>query len=99
MFIVLLRFSENKAAAAEFMAGHNAWLKQGFDEGVFLLAGSIEPGQGGSIIAYNMTRETLETRVAADPFVSENIVTAEIIEITPKKVDQRFAFLVDKDDD
>ncbi len=95
MFIVLLNFSDNKAGAGEHMDGHNAWIKQGFDEGVFLLVGSIEPGQGGSVMAHNISREELERKVQADPFVAENVVRAEIIEISPKKVDERLGFLAD----
>lgn len=94
MFVVLLKFSTNKANAKEHMGGHNAWIKQGFDDGVFLLVGSIEPSQGGSIIAHNVSREELEARVDNDPFVSANIVTAEIIEISPKKTDERLGFLM-----
>ena len=40
MFIVFLRFSDSKSQAGEFMEGHNAWIKSGFDDGVFLVAGS-----------------------------------------------------------
>ncbi|MGH1440307.1 MAG: YciI family protein [Cellvibrionaceae bacterium] len=94
MFVVLLKFSTNKANAKEYMDGHNAWIKQGFDDGVFLLVGSIEPAQGGSIIAHNVSREELEARVGDDPFVSANIVTAEIIEISLKKTDERLGFLM-----
>lgn len=93
MFIVLLKFSENRGQASQFMAGHNAWLKQGFDDNVFLLAGSLQPQQGGALIAHNTTRSELETRVNDDPFVAENVVHAEILEIDPAKVDQRLAFL------
>lgn len=32
MFIVLLRFSDNKGQASEFMVGHNEWIKRGFDK-------------------------------------------------------------------
>jgi len=95
MFVVLLKFSANKANAKSYMDGHNAWIKQGFDEGVFLLAGSLEPGLGGSILAHNLSLEALEQRVNADPFVAENVVSAEIISISPKKVDTRLSFLVD----
>ena len=94
MFVVLLGFADNKGNASEFMAGHNQWLKQGFDEQVFLLAGSIEPGQGGSIIAHGVSLADLEERVNADPFVAENVVRAEIIEISPKKTDGRLEFLL-----
>jgi len=93
MFVVLLKFAEKKASAKEYMEGHNAWIKKGFEDGVFLLAGSIEPGQGGSVLAHNTSLRLLEERVQSDPFVSEGVVRAEIIEISRKKVDERLDFL------
>ena len=95
MFVVLLKFSDNKGLAGQFMEGHKAWLKRGFDEGVFLLAGSLQPNLGGGIVAHNTSLSDLENRVNDDPFVAENIVTAEILEITPSRVDERLNFLVD----
>ena len=94
MFIVLLRFSQNKAQAAAFMDGHNEWLRQGFADGVFLLAGSLQPGLGGALIAHGITRDALEARVNQGPFVAENIVSAEILDIDPKKADERLSFLL-----
>lgn len=94
MFIVLLRFSQNKAQAAAFMDGHNEWLRQGFADGIFLLAGSLQPGLGGALIAHDITRDALEARVNQDPFVAENIVSAEILDIDPKKADERLSFLL-----
>ena len=94
MFIVMLNFSGNKARAKEFMAGHNAWLKRGFDDGVFLLAGSLQPNLGGGIVAHNASLPELQSRVNDDPFVIEDIVRAEIIEIAPSRVDDRLKFLV-----
>jgi uncharacterized protein YciI len=93
MFTVLLRFSDNKARAGEFMEGHKDWIKAGFDDGIFLLVGSLEPNSGGGIIAHNVSRADLERRVANDPFVAENVVTAEILEISPARTDDRLAFL------
>ena len=37
MFIALLKFSDNKGKASQFMEGHKEWIKRGFDDGVFLL--------------------------------------------------------------
>ena len=93
MFIVLLKFSKNREQAGEFKEGHMKWLKQGFDDGIFLLAGSIKPSLGGAIIAHNTSLPELNKRVDADPFVIEKIVTAEIVEIEPAKMDQRLNFL------
>lgn len=94
MYIVLLKFSDNKAQAGQHMDGHNAWLKRGFDDGVFLLAGSLQPKLGGAIVAHNASRKALETRVNEDPFVAENVVTAEILEISPARADDRLEFLL-----
>ena len=95
MFIVFLRFSSNKQQAGQLMDGHNQWLKQGFDDGVFLLSGSLQPNQGGGIIAHNTTHAELESRVNDDPFVKEDVVSAEIMEITPAKADERLQFLLE----
>ncbi|WP_374369182.1 YciI family protein [Dongia sp.] len=94
MFVVLLKFSANKAAAGRFMDGHKDWLKRGFDDGVFLLAGSLQPQLGGAILAHNTTLAALQARVNGDPFVAENIVGAEILDIAPSRVHDRLAFLL-----
>ena len=95
MFIVLLKFSENKDQASQFMEGHKEWIKRGFDEGVFLLAGSLQPNMGGGILAQDASLSDLQSRVNEDPFVAENVVTAEIIEITPSITDERLEFLLE----
>ena len=95
MFIILLKFSSNKGQAGQFMQGHNDWVKRGMDEGVFLLAGSLQPKLGGGILAHNTSLSDLQSRVGDDPFVAENVVSAEIMEITPAKADPRLAFLLD----
>lgn len=93
MFIVTLKFSDNKDKAGRFMEGHKAWISRGFDDGVFLLVGSIQPNLGGGIVAYNTSLPALQDRVKNDPFVAENVVTADILEIAPSRTDQRLEFL------
>jgi len=94
MFVVLLKFTANKAHAGEFMDAHKAWIKRGFDDGVFLMAGSLQPQLGGAIMAHNASLPELQERGAEDPFVAENIVSADIHEITPAKADERLGFLL-----
>ena len=94
MFVVLLRFSDNKSQVADFIEGHNAWLKSGFEDGVFLLAGSLQPNQGGAIVANNTSLADLQSRVGNDPFVVEKVVTAEVFEISASKADSRLEFLI-----
>ena len=76
------------------MEGHKEWIGKGFADGVFLLVGSLQPNLGGSVVAHNTSLDELQNRVNEDPFVAENVVTAEILEITPSKADERLNFLV-----
>jgi uncharacterized protein YciI len=93
MFITLLKFAGNRAAAPEFMAAHNEWIAQGFADGVFLCVGSLVPATGGAILAHGESRQDHEARVAADPFVVQGIVAAEIHEIDPKRTIEALDFL------
>jgi len=95
MFIVLLKFSNNKTNASQFFEGHKEWIKRGFDDGVFLLAGPLQPSLGGALVAHNTSLPDLQSRVKTDPFVAENVVKAEILEIDPAKADARLSFLLD----
>ncbi len=94
MFIVQLRFAGNKGQAGQYMEGHKQWLQRGFDDGVFLLAGSLQPNVGGGIVAHNTSLADLESRVNDDPFVAEDVVSAEILEIAPSRADRRLEFLL-----
>ncbi|GAW40671.1 hypothetical protein SH203_01071 [Brevundimonas sp. SH203] len=94
MFVITLRFLD-KARAPQLMDGHNAWIRSGFDDGVFLLVGGLQPNLGGAILAHGVSREEIEARVQADPFVEEGVVAAEILAVSPARVDDRLAFLKD----
>jgi uncharacterized protein YciI len=94
MFVVLLRFAAKRSEAGRLMDGHKQWIAQGFDDGVFTLVGSLHGGLGGAVVAHNTTRADLERRVNADPFVAEDVVSAEILEIAPSRIDERLQFMV-----
>ncbi|MEQ8806491.1 MAG: hypothetical protein RLO05_07885 [Rhodospirillales bacterium] len=93
MFVVLLKFTADKDRAGQFIGGHKEWIKRGFDDGLFLAVGSLQPDLGGAVIAHGLSRADLQARVDADPFVAEQVVTAEILEITPARTDPRLEFL------
>lgn len=92
MFVITLRFAD-KSRAPAFMDGHNAWLRQGFEDGIFLAAGSLQPNGGGAILAHQADRTAIEARIQDDPFVREGVVSADILEFTPGRTDERLAFL------
>lgn len=92
MYVITLRFAD-KTKAAQFMDGHNAWIRQGFDDGVFLLVGSLQPNAGGVILAHNATPDEIAARVQDDPFVAQGVVNAEVLDAVPGRTDERIAFL------
>ena len=94
MFVVTLKFSSNKGQAGQFMDGHKQWIKRGFDDGVFLLMGNLQPGLGGAIVAHRTSLPELQARVNDDPFVVEKVVSADILEIAPSRADERLQFLL-----
>ena len=98
MFFVTLTFGANRQAAGQHMEGHKAWLKRGFDDGIFLVAGSLTPGEGeaggGGILAHGLPRLDLERRVAEDPFVAEDVVRPGIVELAPARADDRLSFVL-----
>ena len=94
MFVVLLKFASNEGRARQLMESHQKWLQRGFDDGVFLLSGSLQPQLGGAIVAHGTSLSDLRDRVNDDPFVAEQVVSAEILEITPSRADERLKFLL-----
>ncbi len=94
MFVVFLKFAANRGRAGQLMEGHKAWIKRGIDDGVFLVVGSLQPNQGGGIVAHGTSRAALEARVREDPFVADGVVSAEIFEIAPAMADARVRFLL-----
>ncbi|MFE2105048.1 hypothetical protein ACFXAF_04105 [Kitasatospora sp. NPDC059463] len=49
---------------------------------------------GGAVLAHNTSPEDLHKRVDEDPFVAQDVVTPEIIEIAPGVTDDRLSFLL-----
>ena len=94
MFVVTLEFSGDRDGVARLMEAHNAWLRRGFEDGVFLLAGSLKTTSGGGILAHNTSLPELRIRIGEDPFVAAGIVRPEIIEIAAARADERLSFLL-----
>lgn len=88
-FMIILRFTDDETRAGELMEAHMAHIRQGFDEGIFLVGGPITQKQGGGLIARGVSRDEIEYRVATDPFVKEQVVQAEIIEIEALYIDKQ----------
>jgi uncharacterized protein YciI len=93
MHIVFLKFGPNRTQASHWMAQHNEWIQTGISDGTFLMAGSLEGGQGGAILAKGLTMEEIAERVAQDPFVIHQVVLPQIHSIAPSRMSEGFATL------
>jgi len=85
MYIVKLEFSSHRIRARDWMDEHNRWIQRGFDDGVFLLTGSLESNRGGVVLAANTTLEALQARIKDDPFVAHGVVEASVCAIAPSR--------------
>lgn len=95
VFMITLRFSKRKKAAALHMEAHREWIQRGFEKGIFLAVGSLADGGGGCVLAHNTTQAKLQRFLKSDPFVTEGVVTAEVLAFEPARVDRRLAFLTE----
>jgi len=58
-----------------------------------LLAGSIQPNQGGCLLAGGDEGD-LQAYIKQDPFVVNDVVTAELVEISPAVANEKLQFLL-----
>ena len=86
MYIIFLKFGPSRAQAGQWMAEHRQWIEQGIDDGVFLVAGSLDDAQGGAVLAASVDRNALLARVQQDPFVVHGVVVAEVHAIAPSRM-------------
>ena len=89
MQVILLKFGPNKSDAPQHMDGHKAWIKEGLDDGVFHLVGSLDIG-GGFILANEKDKSALEDRLVKDPFVEHDIVSVETYQIDINQTSEIF---------
>lgn len=92
MVIVTLRLIDG-SRARELMDAHNAWIRSGFDDGVFLAVGSLEGGPGGAILTHGESLADVERRVRADPFVVHGVAEPTLVAFSPSATDPRLDFL------
>lgn len=97
MYIIFLKFSENRKNAAQYMAGHKKWLSDGIKDGDFLMAGTLGNGLGGAVLARGGSLAAMQDLVNEDPFVRAKVVTAEIHEFTPSVAADAFQALLVKE--
>jgi uncharacterized protein YciI len=95
LFIVILEYTAPLAEIDTALEAHRVWVRQGYTDGVFLLSGPQMPRQGGAILAHNLDRAGLESRLALDPFQQAGLVKHHVYEMAPRAAEPRLSFLVE----
>lgn len=80
MFILSLTYIVPVEDADKHMQAHMAWVKAGYDQGLFIASGRKIPRTGGVILSRG-ERAALEAMCAADPFTIHDIAEYEITEL------------------
>lgn len=96
MFIVLLTYTVPLEHIDAAGAAHRDWLRQAYDDGVFLASGPQIPRQGGAILAHGLSRAELEARLAQDPFARQGLASYAVTRMAVRMTDPRLAFLMEE---
>jgi uncharacterized protein YciI len=83
MFIVTLIYLKPLEEVDALMHDHVAWLKKGYDEGLFIASGRRVPRTGGVILARSGDEQALRDMLARDPFVIHGAARCDVVEFTP----------------
>jgi uncharacterized protein YciI len=79
MLILSLTYIAPLEDADKHMEAHMAWVREGYDQGLFIASGRKVPRTGGVILARG-DRARLEAMCAADPFMVHGIARYEVTE-------------------
>ena len=93
MFIILLTYTKQLDEVDRHLDAHKAWVKQGFEEGAFILSGGQRPRTGGALLALGDNRSAIQSRIVRDPFILAGVATAMVIEVVPPTLDDRLDWL------
>ena len=80
MFVIELIYKADLDDIDAHMKAHMRFLKAHYASGHFLVSGRKVPRDGGIILAVGRNREEIESIAAQDPFVTNGLAEARVIE-------------------
>ena len=93
MFVIELIYKADLDDIDAHMKAHMRFLKTHYASGHFLVSGRKVPRDGGIILAVGKNREEIESIAAQDPFVTNGLAEARVIEFRESQrapdIDQR----------
>lgn len=95
LFIALLNYKKPLDEINEIREEHLKFIGKYTSLGKLLTAGRQNPPAGGTILAYNVTREELTEILQNDPYYLKGFVEHSIIEFTPGLYSEEFKNMIE----
>jgi len=93
MYFLHISLAKVPADVEPFRPSHLQWVKKYVDEGLFLVASTKVNGLGGMIVAKSINKDFLLSIIAEDPYVANELVEYQIIEVEIKLTQPELEFL------
>ena len=84
-FFVEITYTFPFELVAPFLQEHRAFLQTGYDRGMLLLSGPMNPRTGGVVIARAAAIEEVQSFFAQDPYRLRGVAEHRIVEFEPVK--------------
>lgn len=84
-FLIEITYLAPIEAIDAALTDHRAFLQVGYDEGLLLCSGPLEPRTGGILIARAENKAAIEAFLRNDPFKLRNMAGYRIAEFNPVK--------------
>lgn len=83
MFIITLTYLKPAEEIDQLLAAHREYLREQYDNGMFLMSGRMVPRTGGIIVATADSRADIEAVIELDPFKEAGAASYTITEFVP----------------
>ncbi|MFE4836638.1 YciI family protein [Arthrobacter sp. NPDC056691] len=94
MYVVSLTYKVAQEIVDQHLDAHVDWLKDAFDQGVFIAAGRKVPRTGGVLLS-RTDRPTLDESLAKDPFNVHGVADLDVMEFAANRAAPGFENLLD----
>ena len=95
MFVVILTYIKSLDVVDAHVEAHVKFLKENYEEKVFIASGRQVPRTGGVILARAANVEALQQVLEHDPFFKHGVAEYKIIEFVPSMVTPEFSSLLE----
>ena len=91
MFIISLTYLKPAEEIDALLAKHREYLREQYDNGMFLMSGRMVPRTGGVILATADSKADIEAVIELDPFNEAGVASYTITEFVPTMTAEIFS--------